>query len=64
LLYSFYAFNYVNGVAKKHETIFREMFPSYEIHAITNGVHSYTWTCATSLKNLNPLGGEQLRLEL
>jgi starch phosphorylase len=21
------------------------MFPGYEIHAITNGVHSYTWTC-------------------
>jgi len=37
--------NYVNGVAKKHKMTSREMFPSYEIHAITNGVHSYTWTC-------------------
>jgi len=37
--------NYVNGVAKKHKITSREMFPSYEIHAITNGVHSYTWTC-------------------
>jgi len=37
--------NYVNGVAKRHKVISREMFPSYEIHAITNGVHSYTWTC-------------------
>jgi starch phosphorylase len=37
--------NYVNGVAKKHKITSREMFPSYEIQAITNGVHSYTWTC-------------------
>ena len=37
--------NYVNGVAKKHKMTSMEMFPSYEIHAITNGVHSYTWTC-------------------
>ncbi len=37
--------NYVNGVAKRHRMISREMFPSYEIHAITNGIHSYTWTC-------------------
>lgn len=37
--------NYVNGVAKMHGIISREMFPSHKIHAITNGVHSYTWTC-------------------
>ncbi len=37
--------NYVNGVAKRHRIVSREMFPSYEIHAITNGVHSHTWTC-------------------
>ena len=36
---------YVNGVAKKHGEISQHMFPGYEIHAITNGVHSYTWTC-------------------
>ncbi len=35
---------YVNGVAKKHGEISRNMFPGYEIAAITNGVHSYTWT--------------------
>ncbi|MEM2915330.1 MAG: alpha-glucan family phosphorylase, partial [Candidatus Bathyarchaeia archaeon] len=35
---------YINGVAKKHKMVSKEMFPSYEIHAITNGVHSYTWT--------------------
>ena len=36
--------NYVNGVAKRHQEISRKMFTGYEIHAITNGVHSYTWT--------------------
>ncbi|MFQ3573818.1 MAG: alpha-glucan family phosphorylase [Thermodesulfovibrionales bacterium] len=36
--------NYVNGVAKKHGEVSKGMFPGYEIHAITNGVHSYTWT--------------------
>jgi starch phosphorylase len=36
---------YINGVAKKHGEVSQSMFPGYEIHAITNGVHSYTWTC-------------------
>lgn len=36
---------YVNGVAKKHGEVSKNMFPGYKIHAITNGVHSYTWTC-------------------
>lgn len=36
---------YVNGVAKKHGQVSQSMFPGYEIHAITNGVHSFTWTC-------------------
>jgi starch phosphorylase len=36
---------YVNGVAKKHEEVSREMFPGYPIQHITNGVHSSTWTC-------------------
>ena len=36
---------YVNGVAKKHRDVSRNMFPGYEISAITNGVHSFTWTC-------------------
>jgi glycogen phosphorylase len=42
---------YVNGVAKKHREVSRNMFPGYEINAITNGVHSYTWT-SESLKCL------------
>jgi starch phosphorylase len=36
--------HYINGVAKKHREVSKEMFPGYEIHAITNGVHSFTWT--------------------
>lgn len=35
---------YINGVAKKHKEVSKSMFPGYEIHAITNGVHSFTWT--------------------
>lgn len=35
---------YVNGVAKKHGMVSQVMFPGYRINAITNGVHSYTWT--------------------
>ncbi len=42
---------YVNGVAKKHGEVSRDMFPGYEIAAITNGVHSYTWT-SESFKRL------------
>ena len=36
--------NDVNGVAKKHGEVSQNMFPGYKINAITNGVHSYTWT--------------------
>ena len=36
---------YVNGVAKKHGEVSQGMFPGYQIHSITNGVHSFTWTC-------------------
>lgn len=43
--------DYVNGVAKKHAEVSRTMFPGYRVHAITNGVHPYTWT-APSFSNL------------
>ncbi len=36
---------YVNGVAKRHRDFSMKLFPGYHISAITNGVHSYTWTC-------------------
>jgi len=36
---------YVNGVAERHAEISRKMFPGYQVHAITNGVHPFTWVC-------------------
>lgn len=38
--------SYHNGVAKRHREVSEQLFPGYEINAITNGVHSYTWTCS------------------
>ena len=35
---------YVNGVAKRHAEVSRQMFPGYAVHAVTNGVHAATWT--------------------
>jgi starch phosphorylase len=35
---------YVNGVAMRHGEVSRDMFPTYQISAITNGVHALTWT--------------------
>lgn len=34
---------YVNGVAKKHGEVSKALFPGFEIHAITNGIHPFTW---------------------
>lgn len=34
---------FVNGVARKHAEVSREMFPGYGVHAVTNGVHPATW---------------------
>jgi starch phosphorylase len=36
--------DYVNGVAERHRQVSQQMYPHYHIHAITNGVHSTTWT--------------------
>lgn len=36
--------HYINGVAMQHGEVARGMFPNYPIRAITNGVHSATWT--------------------
>jgi len=41
---------YINGVAKKHGEVSQHMFPGYHIHAITNGVHTFTWTCGDMAK--------------
>lgn len=35
--------HYINGVAKKHGEVSRQMFARYVIDAITNGVHGATW---------------------
>lgn len=35
--------HYVNGVAKKHGEVSQALFPGFEIHAITNGIHPFTW---------------------
>ena len=34
---------YANSVAKKHQEVSRNMFPGYDIDAITNGVHVPFW---------------------
>lgn len=34
---------FINGVAKRHGQISQHMFPGFQIHAITNGIHPYTW---------------------
>ncbi|MFX0163593.1 MAG: alpha-glucan family phosphorylase [Candidatus Hodarchaeota archaeon] len=41
---------YINGVAKMHRDSSRDIFPGYAIQAITNGIHSYTWTCKSFRK--------------
>ncbi len=36
--------NFVNGVAKKHAEISSRLYKGYRVHAVTNGVHPFTWT--------------------
>ncbi|MEF8880703.1 MAG: alpha-glucan family phosphorylase, partial [Candidatus Nanohaloarchaea archaeon] len=35
---------YCNAVSEKHQEVSSEMFPDYELSAVTNGVHSESWT--------------------
>ena len=35
--------HYINGVAKRHGEVSRQMFGDYPIDAITNGIHAVTW---------------------
>lgn len=35
---------WVNGVADRHAETSRALFPGYDVHAITNGVHVQAWT--------------------
>lgn len=41
---------YVNGVAKRHAEVSRKMFPGYLVHAVTNGVHPYSWSAPAFAK--------------
>jgi starch phosphorylase len=43
-LIGFQLSHYVNGVTKRHSLESRMMFPGHPVGAITNGVHSVTWT--------------------
>lgn len=39
-----YFSSFVNGVAFSHQAVSAKMFPNHYIAAVTNGVHSRTWT--------------------
>ena len=43
--------NFINGVAKRHGEVSQNLFPGFEIHAITNGIHPFTW-CSPFFVNL------------
>lgn len=42
---------YIFGVSQKHGRVSQNMFPQFDVHAITNGVHHRTWI-GTELANL------------
>jgi starch phosphorylase len=35
---------YINGVSKRHGDLTEQLFPGFEVQAITNGIYSYLWT--------------------
>ena len=41
---------YINGVARRHAEVSRRMYPGYRVHAITNGVHPFTWTADSFIR--------------
>ncbi len=45
--------HYVNGVAKRHGQVSREMFAPYPIDSITNGVHAARWVAPPMQKVLD-----------
>nr|HPH78912.1 alpha-glucan family phosphorylase [bacterium] len=36
--------HFINGVSRMHTDVTRTMFPGYDIHSITNGIHPSSWT--------------------
>ncbi len=41
---------FVNGVVKRHAEVSQKMFPGYSVHAVTNGVHPYSWSAPAFAK--------------
>lgn len=41
---------FINGVAKRHGEVTREMFPDFRIDSITNGVHPQSWSAPSFIK--------------
>jgi len=41
---------YVNGVARRHAEVSSRMYPGYQVHAVTNGVHPFIWTSKSFIK--------------
>lgn len=44
---------FVNGVAQSHAVVSRKMYPGYQVHAITNGVHPFQWTSDSFIQLYN-----------
>ena len=44
---------YINGVSQRHAETTSEIFPGYQVSAITNGVHAPTWTHASFARLYN-----------
>ncbi len=40
----FFFSRYINAVSMRHQSVSQDMYPQYNIHSITNGVHVGTWT--------------------
>ena len=39
--------DFVNGVGPRHAEVARQMFPGYQVRAISNGVHPHTWAASS-----------------
>jgi starch phosphorylase len=42
--------NHVNAVSVKHGEVTKLMFPEYDVHSITNGIHTKTWASDSMVK--------------
>ncbi|MBI4218709.1 MAG: alpha-glucan family phosphorylase [Chloroflexi bacterium] len=46
----FFFSRYANGVSMRHAQISKQMFPAYDVRAVTNGVHGATWAAPSFAK--------------